>query len=128
MHEYHLYIWYTLLPEESGADNNLLDEVLNLIPDDIISNLASAMTDFEKSAIKAFTSHFAQNLPAHPQSTLLAAKLQKEQHRLSIKGEHHRTERKGPRSWKKLKEVGKPDESVLGAHFLGLGLTTDPVI
>lgn len=44
-------------PVNQELYNKLLDEVLNLIPDDTIANPASVMTDSEKAAITAFTAH-----------------------------------------------------------------------
>lgn len=50
---------YALLPgKDRELYNKLLDEVLNLIPDDTIPNPVSVMTDFEKAAICAFAAHF----------------------------------------------------------------------
>lgn len=52
---------YALLPgKDRELYNKLLDEVLNLIPDDTIHKPASITTHFEEAATDAVTAHFLQ--------------------------------------------------------------------
>lgn len=55
--EIYAYVYALLLGESQELYNELLDEVLNLFSDETTPNLASILTDFEKTVIKAFTAH-----------------------------------------------------------------------
>lgn len=55
--EIYAYVYALLLGESQELYNELLDEVLNLFSDETTPNLASILTDFEKTEIKAFTAH-----------------------------------------------------------------------
>lgn len=55
--EIYAYVYALLLGESQELYNELLDEVLNLFSDEITPNLASILTYFGKTVIKAFTAH-----------------------------------------------------------------------
>ncbi|XP_069987683.1 uncharacterized protein [Penaeus vannamei] len=65
------------------------------------------------NALEGWHNGFARMLPDHPQLPLLAAKYQKEQHKLALNREHHAAGRKHPSSQKKYQLVNKKIKSLI---------------
>jgi len=65
------------------------------------------------NALEGWHNGFARMLPDHPQLPLLAAKYQKEQHKLALNREHHAAGRKHPSSQKKYQLVNKRIKSLI---------------
>lgn len=66
------------------------------------------------NSLEGWHCSFFQSLPAHPDLTLLAARLQKEQDKLSINRAHYLTVRKRPTSRKKYQLISKKLKTLVG--------------
>ena len=57
------------------------------------------------NSLEGWHNAFAKNIPDHPSMPVLAAKYQREQHRLQINREHHITGRRFPQGRKKYQTI-----------------------